>query len=190
MFAYCGNDPVGRTDPTGRLFVALPLLNGVVQEKESPPYDGPLAAEANLEVIKNLSDDMYNCYGFAIGKAIYRDPTGYKIGDDVESVFRCVQADLGPENCKRLSSIDEPIGAAWYRVALRCSETDYHFVRQQGSIWYSKSERLPVYSVSISEVTNIIWFAIQSDALNSRYCYDRSYDGDIIYFAIRKGWSN
>lgn len=55
--------------------------------------------------------------------------------------------------CIRLSGINDPIDSGWYRVALRCSTTDYHFIRQEGSTWYSKSEKLPVFSVTEAEVT-------------------------------------
>ncbi len=102
------------------------------------------------------------------------------------------QGDIGEALCIRLSGINDPIDSGWYRVALRCSTTDYHFIRQEGSTWYSKSEKLPVFSVTEAEVTGEKWYAILSNSQNSyeRYHIDQSYSGPIIYFAIREGWSN
>ena len=203
MFAYCDNNPSICADPKGCFLEWLPivvipfLLSGCgSQDKHERTAEerNKLRTAMNLDDLQNdsLSDLRYHCYGHAIGKVTDQNPTGYRQGDNAETVFSYVQEDLGKDNVIRLSGINDPIDSGWYRVALRCSTTDYHFIRQEGSTWYSKSEKLPVFSVTEAEVMGEKWYAILSNSQNSyeRYHIDQSYSGPIIYFAIREGWSN
>lgn len=69
----------------------------------------------------------------------YPYPSGYYIGATAKEVFGMVQRDLGGEQNCRISSFDDAVPDGWYKVALMCSSTDYHFIRLTENGWYNKS---------------------------------------------------
>ena len=78
MFAYCNNNPVCFSDPTGRSFwgivatVAALILavTGCASEPE-PEFDYSIVPDLDVNTADHLS---YNCFGNAIGKEMIGDP--------------------------------------------------------------------------------------------------------------------
>ena len=112
LFAYCGNDPVNRIDPTGEFWFTALLVTAVISIctlslsgcSETPAPRSDLATAPNLD-IQTASPNSYNCYGNGIGKQIVADPSGYEIGDSTRKTFEAVKKDLGANNVRELESI-------------------------------------------------------------------------------------
>ena len=195
MFAYCGNNPVMRVDRNGEGWILAVILIGVIaltlascssSSNTSPRYD--LANAPDLDV-STASPGSYNCYGNAIGKQIATNPTGYQRGDSTRKVFEAVKNDLGSDNVRELSSINDPIGEDEFKVAIKCASSDYHFIRLDDTGWYNKSGLAPGLYIDQSIVENDIWFAMW---MNGNQCYYSPpyYNDETIYFAVRKGWDD
>lgn len=206
MFAYCGNDPVNNIDPSGQcwltaLIVAVVVvvvctvcLTGCSSQSKSPRSD--LANAPDLD-INSASNGSYNCYGNAIKKQIVTNPTGYKKGDSVETTFSAVQEDLGGEhNCRRLDSFDSPVENGWYKVAMMCGETDYHFIRLDENGWYNKSgsdKSVGGCYIPESMVNATTWLGV-GVVNGTAYIFNRLQDpiynnaNGPLYFAVRNGW--
>lgn len=201
MFAYCGNNPVTRIDVAGELFgliiaavvavVAVATLTSCSSKADSPSKsDEPrkdLADAPDLNV-DTASPDSYNCYGNGIGKQIIADPTGYVTGDSTRKTFEAVKKDLGINNVRELSSIDDPIGDDEFKVAMKCGPNDYHFIRLTTNGWYNKSGWIygGLY-ISQDDVTQDFWPA--RAIINGKY-YEGApyYTYETIYFAVKIGW--
>ena len=204
MFAYCGNNPVNRADPDGEFFghiiVALIIIGGILVSATS--CSKPKSVRADIKNapaldISKAPSKTYNCYGNALKKQINTNPTGYQKGDSTESTFAAVQSDLGGEkNCKQLSSIDSPVDEGWYKVALMCGDTDYHFIRLTEDGWHNKSGAeswFPGCYVTENMVANNKWYPVglidgKPTVLKNNTVYYNE-DGPL-YFEIRIGWDN
>ena len=204
MFAYCGNNPVNREDPTGQNWVAAFIVNVVAVAVKSvlllteifsyfnqsnPRSD--LANAPDLD-INTASPDSYNCYGNGIGKQIATVPTGYNIGDSTEKTFIAVEKDLGKDNVRKLDSINASISDDEFKVAMKCGPKDFHFIRLDDNGWYNKSGLMPGVYIHQSFVTDKIWFTIWEQNgfvyMGDPYYGFDYYDDTTIYFAVKKGW--
>ena len=202
MFAYCGNNPVNRKDPTGQFWITALIVTAVVavctvtlsgcssQSAPSSPRSD-LANAPDLDV-STASPSSYNCYGNGIGKQINTNPTGYNRGDSTRETFESVKNDLGSNNVRELTSISDPIGDDEFKVALKCGPMDYHFIRLDGDEWYNKSSTAPGLYIDQSVVAGDIWYAMwmnngQAYVGDPRYGYPY-YNDETIYFAVKVGW--
>ena len=202
MFAYCGNNPVNRKDPTGQFWITALIVTAVVavctvtlsgcssQSAPSSPRSD-LANAPDLDV-STASPSSYNCYGNGIGKQINTNPTGYNRGDSTRETFESVKNDLGSNNVRELTSISDPIGDDEFKVALKCGPMDYHFIRLDGDEWYNKSGTAPGLYIDQSVVAGDIWYAMwmnngQAYVGDPRYGYPY-YNDETIYFAVKVGW--
>ena len=198
MFAYCSNNPVNRKDTTGQFWIeALIVITVVVcvatfsgcSSQSTPRSD--LANAPDLDV-STASPDSYNCYGNAIEKQIKTNPTGYHNGDSTRETFEAVKNDLGSNNVRELTSINDPVGDDEFKVALKCGPTDYHFIRLDGDGWYNKSGEAPGLYIHQSMVEGDIWYSIweyngQVYVGDPRYGFP-FYNYETIYFAVKVGW--
>jgi len=73
MFAYCGNNPVNRIDPTGNAW-RPPPLNALRKAHTEVAY-GYLPQNPSSYV--NCYDENINCYHYAFGLEGYSDPGDY-----------------------------------------------------------------------------------------------------------------
>ena len=192
MFAYCGNNPINRIDASGEwwIFAAIVTIFCVVTlsscSSDEPRKD--LANASDLDVF-TAGSLTYNCYGNAIGKKIVTNPTGYQKGDSTRETFEAVKNDLGRDNVRELDSIDAPIGADEYRVALKCGPEDYHFIRQyNNNIWYNKSGTTTGCFVYQSVVESAVWYAMYRTKYGVIRDSSIYYDDETIYFAVKVGW--
>ena len=192
MFAYCNNNPVCFSDPTGRSFwgivatVAALILavTGCASEPE-PEFDYSIVPDLDVNTADHFS---YNCFGNAIGKEMIGDPPGYTKGDSTRKTFQAVKDFLGHDNVRELSSIDDPINSDEYMVAMKCGPTDYHFIRSTGNGWYNKSGTAPGLYVPQSVVTSAIWHPMYMENGQVVVVDDAKYDDETIYFAVKIGW--
>ena len=203
MFAYCNNDPINKVDPTGESLIAAVLITAVAVVcavtlsgcSSQPASTGPrsdLASAPDLDV-NTASPGTYNCYGNGIGKQINTNPTGYTRGDSTRKTFEAVKQDLGIDNVRELTSIDDPIGEDEFKVAMKCGPTDYHFIRLDENGWYNKSGTTIGLYVDQSMVSGDVWYAIwlnngQAYIGDPRYGYPY-YNDETIYFAVKIGLS-
>ena len=201
MFAYCNNDPINKVDPTGESLIAAVLITAVAVVcavtlsgcSSQPASTGPrsdLASAPDLDV-NTASPGTYNCYGNGIGKQINTNPTGYTRGDSTRKTFEAVKQDLGIDNVRELTSIDDPIGEDEFKVAMKCGPTDYHFIRLDENGWYNKSGTTIGLYIDQSMVSGDVWYAIwlnngQAYIGDPRYGYP-CYNDETIYFAVKIG---
>ena len=192
MFAYCNNIPIAAIDMDGNICVDVGIEHGTNKRKTHKYVPGTVNESLKKKTrIEDVQDDIlptsYNCYGFAIGKVLFDNPSGYTRGDTARDVFEAVQKDLGGSaNCRELDGIDIPCAPGWYKVAVRCSDTDYHFIRQIRGTLYSKSGQDNIYMVSPDYVSGDRWGITRYDF--DSFGADPPYTGEIIFFEIREGW--
>lgn len=140
--------------------------------------------------LTNLSQSTWNCFGNGVGKQIRTNPTGYVGGQSTEEVYAAVVNDLGgPNNVRRLSSINSSINSDEFKVAVKCGPSDYHFIRQlSNGTWYNKSGTTVGLVVSQDIVASSVWYARYM--LNGVPTVDTRvyYDDVTIYFAVKKNW--
>jgi len=209
MFAYCGNNPVARIDPTGELFKEMfAKAFGFFKRLLSsffPISDVGCAAPYN-EVKGSDDPNDPNCYSFAIGSNVNEQP-GYTSGlfpndySDVYDVGASVEADLIAKGytVRKISGPNAKVYANEYKIALRvgtkpCSyyyiETldglvayalyDYHFMRQTDTGQWAEKHGYGGDS--------ILWdVGMTPDTIPWTLNGVPYYDSDIIYYAIGKG---
>lgn len=199
MFAYCENNPVCCSDPTGHSLIAA-IVVGVIMIASAVALSGcakkanngttarkDLAKAPNLNV-KKAKPKQYNCYGNGIGKQIFTNPSGYVAGDSTRKTFEAVKRDLGKNNVRELANINAPIENNEFKVALKCGPFDYHFIRQDSVGWYNKSGEMPGLYIEQSLVECGKWypmFMVDGIPFTDHRIY---YDDETIYFAVRIGW--
>ncbi len=197
MFAYCGNNPVNRVDPTGEVWwvvavvavviVACTVVMSSCSSKSSSNSATQTLANAPDLDIDTATSGSYNCYGNGIGKQIIADPSGYTIGDSTRKTFKAVKNDLGADNVRELSSINDPIANDEFMVAMKCGPSDYHFIRLTENGWYNKSGITNGLYVDQAIVESSIWYAMWSNNGQSYYYPNVYYDDETIYFAVKVG---
>ena len=205
MFAYCTNNPVTFSDPTGEIGIlwwlsliamGASVVGGLTGcSAETEPQTIYNAAPLTEEEMRTGSFNCYNtdCFGVAIGKKTCLDIPGYQRGDDAMTVFGLMQDALGQENVRLLDSIDSPIHDNEYRILLMCGADDYHFMRQlSNGEWYNKSGEHPGWILQPEH-----YFLLTADEwreLSEAYMasepekYPIKYNGGSIVIAINRGW--
>ncbi len=201
MFAYCGNNPINNYDPSGQLFISALIVGGLVLSgvlllsscSAKPDSNASSSPRTDLANAPNLNVDTapsntYNCYGNGIAKQINTNPTGYTAGDSTRKTFEAVKKDIGSNNVRELSSINDIIGIDEFKVAMKCGPTDYHFIRLTEKGWYNKSGGYyqGLY-INESKVMQDTWMGMA--IINGQY-YEGApfYTDETIYFAVKKEW--
>ena len=190
MFAYCGNNPVIRSDPSGKFGVASLILVAVTFVVLSSCYATAKLADAPDLNRSTASNNSYNCYGNAVGKQTFTNPTGYKKGDSTEKTYEAVKKDVGANNVRRLDSVNDSINENENLVALKCGPDDYHFMVREDGIWYNKPGGTPlIINESLDIVTADKWTGRYLNS-NGKIHTEPSlyYDDETIYFALVKEW--
>lgn len=152
MFAYCDNNPVNRTDPTGEFWITALVVTAVVVvcgaglsgcSKQSDETVG--AAPDYYQIGESDGDRSVNpnCYAYALG---YYNRS-YDPGDfsthysawTIEAVGAAVESDLNAlgRECRRIDSYNSPIDDDEYRIALRISPVYYTYTisGKTGLLW-------------------------------------------------------
>ncbi len=202
MSAYCANNPIIRLDTNGEFWEIAAIIAVVVgictavlsgcssktSNKSSSPRSD-LASKPNLDR-KKANKGSYNCYGNAIGKQTIANPSGYQTGDSTEKTFQAVIKDVGSNNVRRLTSVNDIVYDNENLVALKCGPMDYHFMVRVDGVWYNKPGTTPLISnESLSIVTADKWIGRYLNNYGELQSNPRIYyDDETIYFAIAKEW--
>ena len=201
MFAYCQNDPINMSDSDGKMPVRNRMLlmtdAGSYSNGKPCPVNPRLASAPSLlgksaDELSRIERYTYNCYGNGIGKQILDDPTGYVPGESTLTTYCRVVKDLGgSHNVRKLKSIDDPIRKDEFRVAMKCGQIDYHFIRQlEDGTWYNKSGRTIGTYATVEDVMANTWTSIYMKNDERRYGDIGLYTYETIYFAVRIGWDS
>jgi hypothetical protein len=146
-----------------------------------------LVAAPDLD-IATASRYSYNCYGNGIGKQIRANPTGYVKGDSTAKTYEAVKDDLGQQNVRPLTSIDDAIGDDEFKVAIKCGPDDYHFIRLDGRGWYNKSGTMQGLYIDKNLVAADIWYPLWLENGMVASSGDLYYNDETIFFAVKKDW--
>ena len=162
MYAYCGNNPVNRVDPTGDFWMQVLAFFAIQRYHAAKMTVGAAPNYVEIAASNGNPNKHPNCYSYVIGEY----DKSYDPGDfstryaspDVEAVAAAVKSDFRAmgRGCRRISSYDSPIRENEYRIALRvsevvyveeggrkiCKDWDYHFMVQTSSgNWAEKRGR-------------------------------------------------
>ena len=189
MYAYCGNNPVNRVDSTGQFWLAALAFTSVVAictftlSSCSDPSNS-FAKAPDLD-INTAPANTYDCLGNALNKQIDSNLIGYTQGDSPNAARECVRDIVGFRYYRPLDSIDSPIYDYEYRVAVKTSDVDYHFIRETEFGWYDKPGDLAGSYVKPEYVDGAVWSCTKNIFDEEVTSY---YNTDTKYFAITIGW--
>ena len=205
MYAYCNNNPVNYSDPTGQFWGAVLLgvliVGTLVGCSPNSPNSKNSSSSNGRDRFRNTpnldrstaSADSYNCYGNALGKQIDRNPTAYKRGATAEEVYAMVVFDVGEQNIRRLDSYTK-VNADENFVALRVGPSsgfrrnaDYHFIVEVDGVVYNKPGALDLRTESFTIFWDDEWYLYEGGFRNPKND-NVYYDSEIIYFALKKEW--
>ena len=199
MFAYCQNNPLSYSDPTGyyRFDIFKVCIDGT-SSGISPSY-GYGAAQPYVDMPGSDDPTSPNCLAYAIGSPVNEQPGGTSgriptNWNDVYDVGKSVEEDLIAKGytVRRILGPDSAIYDNEFRIALRVGTQpfytdwftgkeyyDYHFMRQTDTGQWAEKHGFGGASVLWAEgmTPNTIPWTL----------YDEPYyDSDIIYFAVGK----
>ena len=199
MFAYCNNNPVNLTDPSGHFGAAAAIIaSAIVAITLSACSKQP---SSNVGAAKKYEESMstnFNCYAYALGETEWRYVGGRPdaVTDfDVDSVALMVMDDVKKlgRSIRPLESYDSPIDSNEYRIALRTGVEDYHFmVQNSDGSWSHKPGHCKTRQIDGANPSVVPWDAIIIDQyifqqLNYVVEIDiepNYYDSKTLYFAI------
>ena len=189
MFAYCGNNPICRTDSSGESWFVALIVIGVCALTLSGCSAPEIRDTPDLD-IDIAPVTSYNCFGNGIMKEVVANPPGYTRGDSVQKTYDAVVSVVGDDNIRLLTGIDDVVYDNECKVALRCGQTDYHFIRETENGWYNKSGTYGGLYVSEEYVLGDEWYAQGYHPYTGNFVEDKNtcYTGRIIYYALRVDW--
>ena len=198
MFAYCGNNPVMRADPRGTsfedtfLFYIKQIIH-VVLAIVCPSEYGAATPYVPSDSIE------YFCVGHALNepeyKAIGKDIITDFSTDNIKGLLISDAIDYG-WGIREIDSYDSPIASDEYRIALRTSTKDYHFmVQHSDGSWSHKPGILRTRLIEGDNPDVVSWDLIlyytNVDENGCLWIHEYGivkdvYKSDIVYFAISK----
>ena len=197
MYAYCGNNPVNRVDPEGKSWIAVAIVVVLCALFLTGCQDSQYGAAAPFTESNSTTQ---NCLAYALGEDewMYVGGSPGAVGNyDVDHVAGMLMDDMteSGRSIRPIDSYDSPIEKDEYRIALRTSYDDYHFmVQHSDGTWshkpgFLKSRRIEGNNPSevswdlpqINEVAYYLWGVIIENGCISNY-----YDSEIRYFAVSR----
>ena len=199
MFAYCGNNPVMYTDPSGQSWLALAFISVITLVISGCTAQPESNYGAASPYTPSDSTD-YNCYAYALGEKEWKyvggRPSAVK-DFSVDNVAQQVLDDAKEDgrSMRIIDSFDSPIESNEYRIALRTGEADYHFMVQHND--GSWSHKPGLCSTRLIDGDNPSVVAWDAPTINSFYYYitgkvieigyvPNYYNSKTIYFAVSK----
>ena len=202
VFAYCNNNPVMYTDPTGEVLSTISkLLNAIV--KVITAIKKVFIKEVSYGAAKPFTGDKrpnVNCYAYAIGVDEARNPNNNPNITDfsLSNIIRLVELDfktkLKPRKIRQLKNIDSKIESDEYRIALRTGshiingklEEDYHFmVQHDDGSWSHKPGLLEARKLKTGETPETASWDLYEFVNNKvSVAYVNFYDSKTVYFAV------
>ena len=202
MFAYCGNNPVNRVDPTGEVWwvvaaVAVVIVACTVVLTSCTSSKNSSFGAASPYTASNSTE--YNCYAYALGEDQWKYVGGSSNAVqsfDVDVVAEMVLSDAQRDgrSIRIIDSYDSPIESNEYRIALRTGDADYHFMLQHSDgTWSHKPGICSTRLIDGANPSVISWdlpqidgYLLQFGILSEVGCIENYYDSEIIYFAVTK----
>ncbi len=202
MFAYCGNNPICRVDPTGQWWITALVVTVIVACTMTlsgcSMQPTPNTGAASPYTPSNSTD--YNCYAYALGEEQWKYVGGSSEAVknfDVDTVAEMVLADAQKDGkmMRIIDSYDSPIESNEYRIALRTGEGDYHFMKQHNNgSWSHKPGFCSTRLIDGANPSVISWDAPRVDMW---YLYNYGivketgtvpnyYNSKTVYFAVSK----
>ena len=164
LFSYCGNSVISYMDPAG-LFAIQGLLLAACTLLLSGCAAKTDYGEAST--YKPTTSTKYNCYAYALGETEWKYVGGSPdaVQDfSVENVAQMVLDDAKADgrSMRIIDSYDSPINPNEYRIALRTSEADYHFMLQHSDgSWSHKPSSLLSRLIAGDNPSEIAWMGMQ-----------------------------
>ena len=138
MYAYCGNEPVNKTDPTGQFWdqivgpikasleAVIDNISAYVRAGCKLPQSDVGAAAEYVEVPGSSDKNAPNCYSFAIGSPVNEQPGAAsnrppKRMYDVYDVGESVKADLRAKGytVRQIAGANSKVYSNEFKIALR-----------------------------------------------------------------------
>ena len=202
MYAYCGNNPVMRMDPTGDFWIAALIVTAVVVctsflECSVFPTSNVGAAKPYVDMSGSNDEAAPNCYSYAIGSPVNEQPgeTSGRIPtnwNDVNDVGKSVEADLKAKGytVRKISGPNAKVYNNEFKIALRVGTQpyaynkytgklcyDYHFMRQTDTGQWAEKHGYAGDSV--------LWLPEMTPDTIPWTLYGKPYyDSKIIYYAV------
>lgn len=202
MYAYCGNNPVMRMDPTGDFWIAALIVTAVVVCTSFLgcsvfPTSNVGAAKPYVDMSGSNDEAAPNCYSYAIGSPVNEQPgeTSGRIPtnwNDVNDVGKSVEADLKAKGytVRKISGPNAKVYNNEFKIALRVGTQpyaynkytgklcyDYHFMRQTDTGQWAEKHGYAGDSV--------LWLPEMTPDTIPWTLYGKPYyDSKIIYYAV------
>ena len=203
LFAYCGNNPVNRKDPTGQFWITALIVTAVavvctvaLSGCSAQPTSDVGAAKPYVDMPGSDDETSPNCYAYAIGSPVNEQPGGTSgriptKWNDVNDVGKSVEADLKAKGhtVRKISGPDAKVYDNEFKIALRVGTQplynpytgqlyyDYHFMRQTNTGQWAEKHGYGGAS--------ILWDAgMTPDKIPWTLGDAPYYDSAIIYYAV------
>ncbi len=198
MFAYCCNNPVNRTDPSGNfwMLIGVGLALGTCLLLTGCSEQSTLDVGAAPPYIPSNSIHQ-NCYGYVVGENDWKYVGGSPdaVTDfDVNAVADMVLTDAQNDgrSVRPIESYDSPIENDEYRIALRTSKDDYHFMMQhEDGTWSHKPGHCSTRLIDGANPSVVSWdtpivdpFWLRIGIIKEVGYVPNYYDSRTLYFAI------
>lgn len=204
MFAYCGNNPVNRKDPTGQFWITVLIVAAVTVvctvalsgcSAQSTSDVG--AAKPYVDMPGSEDPTSPNCYAYAIGSSVNEQPgeTSGRIPkkwNDVHDVGRSVEADLKAKGytVREISGPDAKVYDNEFKIALRVGTHPYAYNQYTGQLYYDYHFMRQTSTGQWAEKhgyggASILWDpGMTPDTIPWTLGSSLYYDSPIIYYAV------
>ena len=150
MFAYCGNNPVNRKDPTGQFWITALIVIAVavvctvsLSGCSAQPTSDVGAAQPYVDMPGSDDPTSPNCYAYAIGSPVNEQPGGTSgrtptSWNNVNDVGKSVEADLKAKGytVREISGPDAKVYDNEFKIALRVGTQPYAYNQYTGQLYY------------------------------------------------------
>ena len=206
-YAYCGNNPICRSDPSGRFWLTAFIVAAVTmvcvvtgsgcstQQKSDASDVG--AARPYVDMSGSDDPTSPNCYAYAIGMPSNEQPgriSGRYPADwsDVTDVGKSVEADLRAmgHSVRQISGPNAAIYDNEFRIALRVGTRPYAINRATGELYYDYHFMRQTDTGQWAEKhgyggASILWdLGMTPETIPWTLCGIPYYDSAIIYYAV------
>ena len=203
-YAYCGNNPVNRIDPSGQFWITALIVTAVVavctvtfSGCSAQPASDVGAAKPYINMPGSNDPSSPNCYAYAIGspfneqpgRASGRFPTKW---NDVNDVGESVKADLEAmgRTVRKISGPDAKVYDNEFKIALRVGTRPYKYNLATGQVYYDYHFMRQTDTGQWAEKhgyggASVLWGAgMTPDTIPWTLCGVPYYDSAIIYYAV------
>ena len=204
MFAYCGNNPVNRKDPTGQFWITALIVATVavvctiaLSGCSAQPTSDVGAAKPYVDMPGSDDPTSPNCYAYAIGSPVNEQPGGAsgripQKWNDVYDVGKSVEADLKAKGytVREISGPNAKVHGNEFKIALRVGTKPYAYNRYTGELYYDYHFMRQTSTGQWAEKhgyggASILWDAgMTPDTIPWTLGGVPYYDSAIIYYAV------